>query len=276
MSLVMLAISTCLAKALTDKTLAGSRILESDPTALRTNPDGTVATEAGGPFISLFVHAGKGQSRAGFYANGKVDIIIESGVTLAMWHTDKETGARTCEGVGFLPTSASMERMLDLMHRQIVDAMSSQSVWAVLLRAFFTSAPDFERAGIASAENGQRLAARQVKFSLDVVDDPELQDLDEFYEARDSEEESVPEPVAPFSRFLLLLHSSEDGQDQALVTEILEVLEGGTLDWATMAEQMGFSYTDMAALGAGPLDWSNSDQLAEQGLLNGTSVTQEE
>ena len=274
MSLIMLAASTCICKALNGKTLAGSRVLESDPTALRFNDDGTATAPADGPFINVTVHESNVSNNFGFYRNGTLDITLVTGVTAAMWSTDKETGESTLDGVAFARTSGSMDRLLNLLHRQIVDALSDETdQWAVLFRSLLPSLLKIERIGVVSMENGQRLAARQAKITGSAIDDPRLDDLVEFYAARDAGEETTDTPTTPFSQFLWLLHQSANAQDKLLETQILDVIEKAPVDWSAMLEEMALTRLSMASLAIGPVDWANADQLVVDGDVNGVVVS---
>ncbi|WP_319498077.1 hypothetical protein [uncultured Cohaesibacter sp.] len=274
MSLIMLAVSTCICKALDGKTLAGSRVLESDPTALRFKDDGTAETPVEGPFVNVFVHESEVTGDYGLFRNGTLEITLVTGVTASMWATDKQTGESTLEGVAFARTTGSMDRLLNLLHRQIVMALSDETdPWAVLFRSLVPSLSKVERIGVVSMENGQRLAARQAKISGDAIDDPKLDDIDEFYAAIEAEEGAVTPPAKPYAKFLWLLHQSEQPQDRVLETEILSVMNGGAVSWSAMLEEMGLTQAGMTALGIGPVDWDNPDQVVDAAFLNGAALT---
>ncbi|SNY94064.1 hypothetical protein SAMN04515647_4388 [Cohaesibacter sp. ES.047] len=265
MSLMLLAVSTCLVKALKGHTLAGERVLESDPTALRFTEDGRFKTDQTGPFISIFAHTSKasglGQQPA-LLANGDVEIELLTGVTATMTSVADDDGHRKFDFIDLAPSSTNMDRTLNLMHRQIVDVLLADTFWAERFRQFAVVTV-VDRAGVVSSEDGQRLAARQMKIKVNVLDEPLAEEIDAYHQWVDLGDEaaSLPDGVTPFASFLWGLKTSEDASDCAMADEIAAMLSGDVLEWQAIAKSMGFTRDQMMALGLNPIDFDNPEQV---------------
>jgi len=175
MSLIRIAARMSAVRALRGKTLVGDNVLDSQIGALDVGADGELRTEEDKPFISVYTHSGK-TTATGLRAlngNGPTEFLFEAGVTAAMTETDPETGVSVLVGIGIPATDGAFEFHLDLVARQIADALNDpDNEWAEIWRSCVNSVQSVERERTSGDGNGIRLAAQQIKLTADLFPDP--------------------------------------------------------------------------------------------------------
>jgi hypothetical protein len=175
MSLIRIAARMSAVRALRGKTLVGDNVLDSQIGALDVGANGELRTEEDKPFISVYTHSGKttGSGLRALNGNGPTEFLFEAGVTAAMTETDPETGASTLIGIGIPATDGAFEFHLDLVARQIADALNDpDNEWAEIWRKCVNSVQSVERERTSGDGSGIRLAAQQIKVTADLFADP--------------------------------------------------------------------------------------------------------
>ena len=165
MSVNRLAIRLCTVQALTNQTMAGGRVYDS-----QIRPVDEVAKEEPRPFIAVYT------DDAAIPANGKnlamesgtVDLVIEYAVATVV-QAEVDGGVE----VQVPDTDAGFEITLDLIERQIFRAlMAGQSVWAEHWRRFSVELSSVTSKRGSESINGLRFAARQIKITLGLLAEP--------------------------------------------------------------------------------------------------------
>lgn len=177
MSLHRIAARIAAVHALRGNTLVGDNVLDSDIGALDVQADQTLRTDQEKPFISVYCDgstnksAGTDMLRA-MVPNGTTDFLFEAGVTASMTITDPDTDESFV--VPDIPaTDAAFEFMLDTVMRQIGDTLTDPANdWAGVFRAFCFRVISSERNRASNDDKGVRLAAHQLKLSVDLLPDP--------------------------------------------------------------------------------------------------------
>lgn len=175
MSLTRIAARLAAVYALRGKTLVGDNVLDSQIGALDITADGELRTDEEKPFISVYADAAKSDENMlrSWVDNGATDFLFEMGVTAAHTEFNDETGETTLVGVGIPATDAAFEFLLDVVARQIGDALSDpENEWAEIFRKFLRGVNRIERARTSGDGSGIRLAAQQIKVTADLIADP--------------------------------------------------------------------------------------------------------
>lgn len=163
-------------EALKGKTLVADNVLDSQIGALDIAADGTLRTDQEKPFISVYVEGGKIEGACelrSLHKPGSTDIMFEIGITAAMVSVDPETEAKEIIGVGIPATDPSFEFFLDVVGRQIVNALMDPTCeWAEIWRSLSSRVMKIERRRTSDAATGTRIAAHQLIVTLDVLSDP--------------------------------------------------------------------------------------------------------
>lgn len=214
MSLIRIAARMSAVRALRGKTLVGDNVLDSQIGALDVGADGELRTEEDKPFISVYTHSGKttGSGLRALNGNGPTEFLFEAGVTAAMTETDPETGASTLIGIGIPATDGAFEFHLDLVARQIADALNDpDNEWAEIWRRCVQSVSSVERERTSGDGNGIRLAAQQIKLTADLFPDPatgttmaETHPLARFFAKADEEGDAVLDEAVDAMRAALV------------------------------------------------------------------------
>jgi hypothetical protein len=173
MSLIRIAARMALIEALRGRTLVGENVLDSEIGSLDIDAQGNLTTDADKPFISVYSDAsdGSGALRE-FYQTGETTFLIEIGVAAAFTERDPETDVAHLVGVGIPDTDANMEFTLDLIGRQVSDALSDpKNEWAMMFKSLVLDIKSITRARTAQSD-GARLAAHQIKITASLWADP--------------------------------------------------------------------------------------------------------
>lgn len=174
MSLARWALRLSALEALRDQTLVGGNVRDSDFTALTFDPQTGVAMQAERPFVLIYTDDGRADATdaRSLRQNGTIEFILEFGAATPMFDTDEATGETTITGVNIPLADAAMELMLDLLDRQIADVLTGPGAWADIWRSLSMSVGTIERRRTVQADQGIRLAARQIRMAIDVMPDP--------------------------------------------------------------------------------------------------------
>jgi hypothetical protein len=165
--------------ALKGATLVGDNVLDSEIGALDVGADGALRTDQEAPFISVYTEGsvdegfnqGGGADLRSLHICGAQEIVFEFGVTSAMVETDND-GAAQLVGLQIPATDANLELLLDIIERQIVNALTDPlNAWADVFRALHSTTLRIERRRTSSAE-GAKVAARQLLIKLELLPDP--------------------------------------------------------------------------------------------------------
>lgn len=238
--LARIALRIAAVEALRGKTQVGDNVFDSRIGAFDIAADGTVRTDMERPFVTVYTDAVKAADdlnvRA-LYSNGATELIFETGVTIAMTQTDSETGESYIVA-GVRATDDALEFLLDMVARQIVDALGDpDGEWADIFCGLIYRVDRIERAR-TSGEDGTRFAAQQIKFTVELIEDPVRgEPLDE---------------DAPFARFLAKLDAMP-APYPVYAAMMRAQIEGSNRPWETALRRLGLTREELLALGLGPI-----------------------
>lgn len=214
MSIARIALRMAAVEALKGRTLVGANVLDSPNGALDIQADGNLRTAQEKPFVSVFTDFARKENpnSRGLYENGAVDLVFEIGVSTAMFEKDKLTGRTFLVGIEVPPTDGAREFFLDLVQRQIFDALSDPgNAWGQIYLGLHTKVAKIDFAGARSAEDGQKLTGHQIRLTLDLINDPAVgQPLS---------------PMSPIAKFLTLLQQSELSTHRDQAAALVAVLD---------------------------------------------------
>lgn len=175
MSLTMMALRIAAVQALkAGGTLVGDNVLDSQISAIDQTSDGRLRSDQQRPFIAVYTDAAKAQelSQTGLRSNGRVDIMFNCGVSVTMAETNKETGETHIVDL-FPATDANLEAVLDALDVQISRVLSDpDNPWAQVFGNFVQAYVAKEHVRSSSSAENVRLAAGQIKLTVDVFADP--------------------------------------------------------------------------------------------------------
>lgn len=226
MSLARFALRTSALHALRDATLVGDNVRDSDITAIDVSSDGALRTDEDRPFILIYTDDGTAEDAdlRDLRENGLTDFVCEFGIASAMTSTN-EQGETTIVGVNVPGTDANFEMTLDIIDRQIVAALTGPAPWADLWRRLSRKVTRIERRRAASAEDGTRVAARQLRIRLDAIPDPAwgqpLAPTSVWLSFADALADADPDAAAVLGAFL-------GDQDPALTADLIRRARGHT------------------------------------------------
>ncbi|EEE36233.1 hypothetical protein RKLH11_66 [Rhodobacteraceae bacterium KLH11] len=175
MSLTMMALRISAIQALkAGKTLVGDSVLDSQISVFDQTADGSLSTKVERPFIAVYTDSAKSEDleHSGLRANGMVEMLFNCGVSMTMAQTNKETGETYI--LQELPaTDANFEAVLDVLGVQIGRALSNpDNEWAQVFGNFVKSYGAKECVRSSSTADNVRLAAAQIKLTVEVFADP--------------------------------------------------------------------------------------------------------
>lgn len=175
MSIVRVALRISAVEALKGRTLVDGNVLDSQIGALDVAANGSLHTPQERPFISVYTDDSKvtnGLELRSFTKSGHVDIVFEAGIATPHVVTDTDTDESVIyEGVP--ATDANFEFHLDLTMRQIADALADpENEWSAIFNGLVRSFEQSQRSRASGDTNGVRLAAHQLKLTVDAVADP--------------------------------------------------------------------------------------------------------
>ncbi|QCM12344.1 hypothetical protein CFBP6625_18050 [Agrobacterium tumefaciens] len=175
MSLVCIALRISAVQAFKGRTLVGNNILDSEIGALETSMAGELRTPEEKQFVSVYTDDRKqmsGLELRSLIAGGQIDLVFEAGVATPHLVSDPETDEKVIM-VGMPATDANFEFYLDMTLRQITDAIADpKNEWAAIFNSLILSVEKCQRARISGDTNGVRLAAHQMKITVNAVAEP--------------------------------------------------------------------------------------------------------
>ncbi|MBP1852122.1 hypothetical protein [Rhizobium halophytocola] len=243
MSLARIALRIAAVEALKGQTLVGDNVLDSPNGALDIAADGTLRTDVDTPFISVYTAEGRHANVTGrtLVENGECDLVFELAIASAMTELDEETGASTIVGIGIPASDRSFEFFLDIVQRQIFDALTDpENVWAEIYRGLHYAVGKIEFSGARNTDDGQRLAGHQIRLTVMLADDPIKGE--------------VLSDQSALMRFVAALEGSDDASYQAQAATMRAVMCGGVDDRQMLQRIRGLTLAEAAALGEVPLD----------------------
>ncbi|MCR5941104.1 hypothetical protein FG152_09745 [Ochrobactrum sp. XJ1] len=243
MSLARIAIRTAAVEALKGRTLVGNNVLDSEIGVIDVDSNGNAVTTEKSPFTAIYTDAAKadvGENELrSLFLNGTTEVLFESGVTAAMTGIDPKTGENVL-GIGVLDTDANFEFQLDLLARQIIDALTDPgNEWGQVFLGLCYRIASVERVRTGNVSDGVRLAAQQMKLTVLLVDDPEPR--------------RALIAGTPFARFVDLAKASTDESTQKKGAFIEAVSVGSYEAWEHLQRSHGMTADELLALGLGPL-----------------------
>lgn len=244
-----IALRVAVQEALRGATLAGDNVLDSQFTALDLDSDGSLRTDQDRPFISVYTDGGRIGAGNGFLSlfgdNPNVELVIEAGISAAMLEQNLETGVTSIIGVGLPDTDANMELTLDLMMRQVADALvAPDSLWADLARELMGVVSSIERSRIGQKQNGTRVAAQEVRISAGLLADPV---------------KGADLTGSTYAKFLAALAASDDLRLHKIKLAFESALTGTAVDWEIVQRELGLTDGQSIALGGRPLATSGEE-----------------
>jgi hypothetical protein len=194
MSLTMMALRICAVEALKAAgTLVGDNVLDSEIAPIDMTADGRMRTSQDAPFIAVYTDGATSSDlqNTGLRSNGQVDLVFSYGVSRAMQKSNKQTGqAEIIDGIPV--TDAHFEAVMDVLGVQISRVLvDPDNEWAQVLSELVLEWSSKEQLRSGSKIDAVRVAAGQLKFSVQTVADPYLG--------------QVIAPATPWGRFLALL-----------------------------------------------------------------------
>jgi len=249
--LTRIALRLAVQEALRGATLAGDNVLDSQFTALDLDADGTLRTDQDRPFISVYTDGGRVGAGNGFLSlfgdDPTVELVIEAGISAAMLEQHPETGVTTIIGVGLPDTDANMELSLDLMMRQVADALvAPDNLWADLARELMGNVSSIERSRIGQKQNGTRVAAQEVRITAGILADPVR---------------GADLTGSIYARFLAALADSADTRLAKIKLAFEAALASTTIDWQLVQRELGLTDGQSVALGGRPLATGESGEV---------------
>lgn len=244
MSLARIALRATAVEALKSRTRALNNVLDSEIGIIDSDGAGKIGIEAESYFIAIYTDAGKTQTgdnelRA-LLLNGRTEILFETGVTAKMVVMNPETAESSLPEIGIPDTDANFEFTLDLISREIVQALTDpDNAWGQLFLSFIYRTVSTERSRVGNIAEGIRLAAHQTKVIVDLIDDPEPK--------------CPLDPDTPFARFIALALASDDESLQKKATFIEAIITGEREPWERLQQIHGMTAQELLALGLGPL-----------------------
>lgn len=234
--LARIALRVAAIAALKGRTLVGENVLDSQIGALDVAADGSIRTDQEKPFVSVYVEGSKIEDHLDLRAlhrSGPTEFMVEIGITATMTETDSETGESKVIGIGIPATDPALEFYLDVVGRQIVNALTDpRNEWAEIWRGLSSSAIKIERKRTSDAASGTRIAAHQLVVTLDLLPDPVF-----------------GEPVAPTSIWAKLFAKME-AEDHPFLQPMRELVGSpvGVLGHEAQRRRFGMTLDEARAL----------------------------
>lgn len=238
--LARIALRMAAVEALKGQTLVGDNVLDSEITSLDADASGNLVSNQKKPFITVYTEnsksTGSGEPRA-LYETGTVDLVFEYAVlvTRALRNENNDV-----EVIPDIPAGdAEFEFYLDMVGRQIVDALNDpNNEWADIFRGLSYRVGKTECARTSNSD-GERIAAHQIKMTVDLIDDP-----------------LTGEPLeegTPFAEFLAKLEAAEDVPTLVKAAMMRAQIAGTNEPWEAVQRRLGLTRDELLALGLGPI-----------------------
>lgn len=229
MSLVAFALRQITILALTGKTLAGERVLDSEITALELRDK-----EQRAPSILVYTDdvSATPEGRDFLTSTPSLRLVL---LAVVAEKAEVEGGQ---EQLHIPPTSAGLELMLDLIGRRMTVALSGDDdVWAQLWRQLVTKVSKVERPRGDNDKESVRFAAHQWALTCETLAEPPM----------------GQDPSGFWADFLAALESSGDEELIALAPVLAAAMIGGPLvDWRIAQASLGLSREGVQGIGIAP------------------------
>jgi hypothetical protein len=256
MSLVRILARVAAVEAVKGRSLVGANVLDSQIGALEAAADGKVRTDQEKPFIAVYTDAANAEGHLSVRAlnqNGLTEILFETGITAAMVETN-DAGESVV--VGIPATDRALEFFLDIVARQITDALTDpDNRWAEIFRGLVYRVVKVERARTGNIMNGVRLAGQQVKIVAELIEDPVRGD--------------APEAGTPFAEALSAMEMHVEPVLAAQAALIRAQVQAEGEHWDHVQRRLGLTRSELLSLGLGPLaaDQERAAPVAEEATL---------
>lgn len=249
MSIMRIALRIAAVQALKGQTLVLGNILDSAIGSLEVNDDGTFRTDKDAPFITVYTDSASTKdydiAARSMSVNGATDIVFEAGITGAMTQTDPATDETVLVGIGIPATDTGMEFQLDMVIRQIGDALTDpENEWAEIYRGFISRLLRIDRARTASTE-GMRLAAHQLRLTVEILPDPP--------------KGSALAATSALARFFAKAEQLADDDVQTQIAMMKAQLSAGALSWHEPLRRFGLTRPDADAMLVTPVEGAEND-----------------
>lgn len=262
MSLSRIALRIAAVEAIKGKTLVLDNVLDTPNGAMDVQADGRLRTEEDKPFVSVFTDRGKAESATGrsLIENGTCDIVFEIGISTAMFETNRQTGVTMLLGVNIPASDRSSEFFLDVVQRQICDALTDpHNAWAEIYRSLHDGIRSIEFMGARSTDDGQKLAGHQLRLSVDLIDDPVKGD--------------PIDPQHPLALALAAMEASGDPVYQGQASTMRSLIAGSNEAWDSLHRSHGLTLGELRALGLAPAAADPNEEFGVAGIaVNGQPV----
>lgn len=250
MSITRIAVRMAAVQALKGATLVGSNVLDSEIGSLEVDADGNLRSAEDMPFITVYTDAASTRDSdnalRAMMVNGATEIVFQTGITAAMTETDSITDETKLIGVGTPATDQGLEFHLDMVARQIADALNDpDNVWAQIYQLFIQRMISVDRTCTSGADAGVRLAGHQIKIKVDLLVDPPKGGL---------------KPGAALARFFDAADGVEGAAFQAQVSFMKAQLSGDPVDWKRAMQRYGLTRGDADAMLLTPVEGAGDDQ----------------
>ncbi len=244
MSLARIALRSAAVEALKGRTRAQNNVLDSEIGIIDNDGSGKIGIDTDSYFIAVYTDAGKAQvgdnELRALLLNGRTEVLFETGVTAKMLVVNQQDGTSVMPEVGIPDTDGGFEFTLDLISREIAQALTDpDNEWGQVFLGLIYKTTFVERGRVGNVSEGVRLAAHQTKITVDLIDDPEPR--------------RALDPDAPFARFIELAKASNDESLQKKASYIEAMITGEREPWERLQQVHGMTAQELLALGLGPL-----------------------
>ncbi len=239
MSLVRAAVRISAIMALLDRTMVGKNVLDSQIISLQSNDSGSLRLTEDRPFIAVYTDEAStkdvGNAVRATSVNGVTNILFEAGIAATMTEIDEATDEVRIVGIGLPATDGPMEFYLDIVMRQINDALTDpENEWAQIYLGFFSRVLQVDRGRAGSDEDGVRVAGQQLRVMADLLTDPVKGE--------------VLKPTSTMARFLAKTESVQHPAIRAQMEMIAAQLSGLDLPWQIVQRRYGLTNDEAEAL----------------------------
>lgn len=244
MSLVRIALRIAAVEALKGRTLVGDNVLDSEIGSLQVNSDGSLRTDEDCPFITVYTDSAstKGQDNAqrAMALNGATEILFEAGITASMTELDPATDESRLVGIGIPATDRAFEWHLDMVARQIGDALTDpDNAWAQVYQGLIHTIVSTDRARTSGTNDGVRLAGHQIKVAAQLITDPVCG--------------AEIKPQSAIGRFFSLCETLDDPVLKTQAQMMRAQIAGHRFTWQQTQQRYGLTRTERDALLLTPL-----------------------
>lgn len=250
MSLIRLALRISAAMALTDRTIAGGRVLDSV-----VAPVNELKSEQMKPFIVVYTDDEDLliTGRDLLAPSGTLDLVIDTVVASAV-EVDGET---TLEIAG---TSEKREVVLDILNRQIVRAlMGGETEWSTIFKCLTVKFGQVLSRRGSSEDEGVKYSARQTVYQVETLSEPEY-----------GKPINEDHPLVAFLTALRTVPGQETIADWVEAEIKGEDLE----DWEQLRVALGLTDDEVQGIGIGPYNiGEDADEMTVIVLDDGSTET---